>query len=47
MKVGDLIMIGDSALIIIASKWRERENGWYWAIAPIDDPSDKTGFPKI
>ena len=46
MKVGDLIMIGDSALIIIASKWRERENGWYWAIAPVDDPSDKNWLPE-
>ena len=42
MRIGDLIMIGDRTLIIIASKWSEPRNEWYWAIAPIDDTRDKT-----
>jgi len=39
-------MIGDNALIIIASKWSDARNEWYWAIAPVDDPSDETWLPE-
>jgi len=46
MRIGDLVMIGDNALIIIASKWSDARNEWYWAIAPVDDPSDETWLPE-
>ena len=46
MRIGDLIMIGDRSLIIVDSKWSVACNEWYWAIAPIDDPSDGTWLPE-
>ena len=45
MRIGTLVMVGDQTLIIVASKWSVAQNDWYWAIAPIDDPSDGTWLP--
>ena len=46
MRIGDLVMIGDNTLIIKANKWSEAQNEWYWEIAPVDDPSDRTWLPE-
>tara|TARA_R110000824_G_scaffold167209_2_gene344072 strand:- start:621 stop:860 length:240 start_codon:yes stop_codon:yes gene_type:complete len=46
MKIGDLAMIGDNCFIIVASKWNDTKNEWYWWIAPIDDPSDGVWLPE-
>jgi len=46
MRIGDLVMIGDNALIITANKWSDARNQWYWEIAPVDDPRYRTWLPE-